>query len=334
MGFSLYPGERAPNLTQISDVYRQGNELGFSTTLNPVLPENITMSLNFKTRWGFTNNLIYASNATGFIGSPTSKTSSYTEGNSIFFAGDVENFSYAYDPGNPTSNRQNLTNSFKTDISSIPFPNWTLTFSGLEKFALFADFANSVTLDNSFISEYTESKLVDINSIDIPNAQTVTQAFSPLIGLNFNFKEVMGGNLTSTIRINSAVSYSLNPIGANIQTLNTNEWSINANFAKSGFNLPLFGLSLSNDIAFALTISKLTNEPVNYEYGTSGNGNKIAGNGSTVTTVNPSVQYSLSTKVTMQLFYRYISTNPTGNTATTVPRTSKEGGLNIRILIQ
>lgn len=334
MGFSLYPGERAPNLTQISDVYRQGNELGFSTTLNPVLPENITMSLNFKTRWGFTNNLIYASNATGFIGSPTSKTSSYTEGNSIFFAGDVENFSYAYDPGNPTSNRQNLTNSFKSDISSFPFPNWTLTFSGLEKFALFADFANSVTLDNSFISEYTESKLVDINSIDIPNAQTVTQAFSPLIGLNFNFKEVMGGNLTSTIRINSAVSYSLNPIGANIQTLNTNEWSINANFAKSGFNLPLFGLSLSNDIAFALTISKLTNEPVNYEYGTSGNGNKIAGNGSTVTTVNPSVQYSLSTKVTMQLFYRYISTNPTGNTATTVPRTSKEGGLNIRILIQ
>ncbi|MBK8553593.1 MAG: hypothetical protein IPL53_22050 [Ignavibacteria bacterium] len=36
--------------------------------------------------------------------------------------------------------------------------------------------------------------------------------FSPLIGLNFNFKEVMGGNLTSTIRINSAVSYSLNQL--------------------------------------------------------------------------------------------------------------------------
>ena len=152
--------------------------------------------------------------------------------------------------------------------------------------------------------------------------------------LNFNFKEVFGGNLTSTFRINSGVSYNLNPTGANIQTLSTNEWSLNANFSKSGFNLPLFGLSLSNDISFALTLSKLTNEPSNYEYGTTANGSQVAGNGSTVTTINPSIQYSLSSKVSMQLFYRYINTNPTGATVTTVPRTSKEGGLNIRIIIQ
>ena len=292
------------------------------------------MSLSFKTRWGFTNNLIYTSNSIGSIGNPTSKTSSIGSGNSMFFAGDIEQFSYSFDPNNPAQNRQNLTSSFKSDIASIPFPNWTLTFSGLEKFPLFAQFANSVTLDNSFVSEYTESKLIDINALDIPNSQSVTQAFSPLIGLNFNFKEVLGGNLTSTFRINTGVSYNLNPIGANIQTLSTNEWSLNANFSKSGFNLPLFGLSLSNDISFALTLSKLTNEPSNYEYGFSGTGNQISGNGSTVTTINPSIQYSLSSKVSMQLFYRYINTEPTGSTVTTVPRTSKEGGLNIRITIQ
>ncbi len=334
MGFSLYPGERAPDLTQIADAYRQTNDLAFTTTINPILPEAITMSLSFKTRWGFTNNLIYSSNSTGSIGNPTSKTSSIGSGNTMFFAGDIEQFSYSFDPNNPAQNRQNLTSSFKSDIASIPFPNWTLTFSGLEKFPLFAQFANSVTLDNSFVSEYTESKLIDINALDIPNSQSVTQAFSPLIGLNFNFKEVLGGNLTSTFRINTGVSYNLNPIGANIQTLSTNEWSLNANFSKSGFNLPLFGLSLSNDISFALTLSKLTNEPSNYEYGLSGTGNQISGNGSTVTTINPSIQYSLSSKVSMQLFYRYINTEPTGSTVTTVPRTSKEGGLNIRITIQ
>lgn len=334
MGFSLYPGERAPNLTQIADAFRQSNDLAFTTTINPIIPEAISMTLSFKTRWGFTNNLIYTSNSAGSIGNPTSKTSSIGSGNTMFFAGDIEQFSYSFDPNNPAQNRQNLTSSFKSDIASIPFPNWTLTFSGLEKFPLFSQFANSVTLDNSFVSEYTESKLIDINALDIPNSQSVTQAFSPLIGLNFNFKEVLGGNLTSTFRINTGVSYNLNPIGANIQTLSTNEWSLNANFSKSGFNLPLFGLSLSNDISFALTLSKLTNEPSNYEYGLSGTGNQISGNGSTVTTINPSIQYSLSSKVSMQLFYRYINTEPTGSTVTTVPRTSKEGGLNIRITIQ
>lgn len=334
MGFSLYPGNRAPNLTQITDAYRQSNDLAFTTTINPIIPEAISMTLSFKTRWGFTNNLIYSSNNVGYIGSPTSKTSAVGSGYTMFFAGSIDQFSYGYDPNNPSQSRQNLTSSFKSEIAAIPFPNWTLTFSGLEKFPLFAQFANSVTLDNSFVSEYTESKLIDINAIDIPNSQTVTQAFSPLIGLNFNFKEVFGGNLTSTFRINSGVSYNLNPTGANIQTLSTNEWSLNANFSKSGFDLPLFGLSLSNDISFALTLSKLTNEPSNYEYGTTATGSQVAGNGSTVTTINPSIQYSLSSKVSMQLFYRYINTNPTGATVTTVPRTSKEGGLNIRIIIQ
>ncbi|MEO8665291.1 MAG: cell surface protein SprA, partial [Ignavibacteria bacterium] len=333
MGFSLYPGQRAPNLTQIGDSYLQANELSFTSNIKPIFPESVSMSLNFKTSWGFTNSLIYTSNGVGDIGFPTSKTSAVTNGNTIFFAGDVKKFSFDYDVNNPTLNRVNLTNEFKNQISSFPFPNWSLTINGLEKFPLFAQFATSVTLDNSFVSEYRESKLIDINAIDIPNSQSVTQAFSPLLGLNFNFKEVLGGSLNSTFRINKGVTNNLNPIGASIQTLNTSEWSINANFAKTGFNLPLFGLSLQNDITFALTVSKLLNEPINYELGT-GRLVPVAGNGSSVMTINPSVQYSLSSKVSMQLFYKYINTQPTGSTVTTVPRTSKEGGLNIRITIQ
>ncbi len=335
MGFSLYPGTRAPNLNQIADAYTQGDELSFTTTINPIIPEAITMSLKFTSSWSFSNNLIYASDALGNIGNPTSKTSTITNGNTMLFAGSVENFSYEYDNNNPTANRSNLTSSFKQKIAAIPFPNWSMTISGLEKFPFFSQFANSVTLDNSFVSEYKESKLIDINSYDIPNAQSVTQAFAPLLGLNFNFKEVLGGNLVSTFRLNTGKIYLLNPIGASIQATTTNEWSINANFSKAGFNIPLFGLALQNDISFALTLSKITNEPVNYDYGTSGAGRPIPGNGSAVTSINPSIQYSLSSKVSMQLFYKYIKTAPTAQSSvTTVPRTSNEGGLNIRITIQ
>jgi cell surface protein SprA len=291
------------------------------------------MALNFKTNWGFSNDLFYTSNSLGEIGSPTSKTSSIVSGNTMFFAGDVDKFIFNYDVSNPSQSRRDLTNSFKDKIGAIPFPNWTLTISGLEKFPFFSQFANTVTLDNSFISEYRESRLIDINNYDIPNSQSVTQSFSPLVGLNFSFKEVLGGNLTSTFRLNTSTTNTLNPIGAAIQSINTNEWSVNANFSKTGFSIPLFGLSLQNDIAFALTLSKTTNEPVNYEFG-SGVRVPVFGNGSSITTVNPSVQYSLSSKVSMQLFYKYIKTQPTGQTVTTVPRTTNEGGLNIRITIQ
>jgi Motility related/secretion protein len=335
LGFSLYPGTRVPNQLQIADAFTQGNELSFATTINPIFPEALTMTLKFNTTWSFTNNLVYASDSIGNIGAPTSKTNISATGNSMFLAGNIEKFSYDYQIDNPVNNRNNLTSAFKSQMSSFPFPNWTLTVSGLEKFPFFSQFANSVTLDNSFVSEYKESKSVDINSYDIPNAQSVTQAFSPLIGLNFNFKEVLGGNLVSTFRLNTGKAYLLNPIGANVQSTTTNEWSINANFSKSGFSIPLFGLSLQNDISFALTLSKITNEPINYDYGTSGFGNPIPGNGSAVTTINPSIQYSLSQKVTMQLFYKYIKTEPTAKSSiSTVPRTSNEGGLNVRISIQ
>ncbi|MEO6694301.1 MAG: hypothetical protein ABIY50_06505, partial [Ignavibacteria bacterium] len=332
LGFSQYPGVRAPNLT-LADKYIEGNELSFQSTINPLFPEAISMSLNFKTSWGFSNDLFYTSNSLGEIGNPTSKTSSIVSGNTMFFAGNVDKFNFAYDIRNPAQSRRDLTNSFKSDIGSIPFPNWSLTVSGLEKFPFFSQFANSVTLDNSFISEYRESRLIDINRYDIPNSQSVTQAFSPLVGLNFSFKEVLGGNLTSAFRLNTSTTNTLNPIGASIQTINTNEWSVNANFSKAGFSIPFFGLSLQNDIAFALTISKTTNEPINYEFGT-GFRVPVFGNGSSITTINPTVQYSLSSKVSMQLFYKYIKTQPTGQTVTTVPRSTNEGGLNIRITIQ
>jgi hypothetical protein len=333
LGFSLDPGPRAPNLSQISDNYTSGNEVSLTSTINPLFPESVTMSLTFRKAWGFTNNLFYTSDALGIVGSPTSKTSSLFTGNSIFFGGDVSSFSFDYDPNNSAQNRRNITDAFRSQISSFPFPNWNLSISGLEKFPLFAQFANSVTLENAFISEYKESRSVDINSYDIPNAQSVTQAFSPLIGMNINFRDVLAGSLTAALRLSSGTVNNLNPIGASIQTVKTSEWSLNMNFTKTGFSIPLFGLSLQNDISFALTLSRTNNEPILYEYAT-GLAREVPGNGSRITQVNPSIQYSLSSKVTMQLFYKYIKTNPLGQTVTTIPRTTNEGGLNIRIAIQ
>jgi cell surface protein SprA len=203
----------------------------------------------------------------------------------------------------------------------------------LEKFPLFAQFAQSVTFDNSFQSEYSEGSSSDIRDSTTITSQRVIQSFNPLVGLNFNFKQLLGGNMSANFKYNKATSYIINPQSNLIQATNTSDWSINANFTKSGFDIPLFGLSLKNDISFALTIAKTLNDPIDYVY-PRGIRDKRPGAGSTQMTINPSVQYNLSSKVAMQLFYKYIKTEPTENTVAITPRTSNEGGLNIKITIQ
>jgi len=333
LGLSMYPGKRVANLNNITDIFNQTNNLTFTAAISPILPQNIRMNLTFKKQWGFNNTSSFNSNEQGILSDPTNKSNSNTKGYSMFFAGSVDDFNFE-STANPDENVKNMAEQFKSKIGSIPFPNWTLSVSGLEKFPLFQEIASTVTLENGFTSEYSEASSVNATNIEVISRQSVTQSFTPLIGLNISFKPMFGGSLTAAFRLNKSKTNSLVPSSSLIQVTNTNDWSLNANYAKAGFEIPFFGLSLKNDIAFALTISVNTNEPADYKFA-EGNikGEKVVGNGSKVTTVNPSIQYSLSSKVSMQLFYKYMKTVPLDNVST-IPRSSNEGGLNIRISIQ
>jgi cell surface protein SprA len=331
LGFSMFPGKRVPGL-QLTDNFAQINNLTLTATINPLIPQNIRMNLTFKSNWGAQNSASYISDPEGSLYNPTSKSSNSNKSYTIFFAGNVDKFNYTATE-DLQSNTQNISSAFKSQLSSIPFPNWSLSISGVEKIPFFSEFASSVTIENSYTSEYSEAYSLDFRGISIPQRQGVTQSFSPLLGLNITFKEAFGGNLTASLRINNSKSNILTPTSNLIQVTNTNDWSINANYSKAGFEIPFFGLSLKNDISFALTISKNVTDPTDYKYSITGL-EKAPGSGSAVTTINPSIQYSISSKVQMQLFFKYIRTEPTQQSATIIPRTSKEGGLNIRIQIQ
>jgi cell surface protein SprA len=329
LGLIRDPGARYPDLNNISDSYNLTNDLQFSTTISPIFPDAIRMGLSFKTSWGNNTTALANTNEFGIVSLPTSISDIRTKGTSTFFVGDVEKFTIE---GDSTSGRF-FAEEVKSKLAGFAFPNWTLTVSGLEKFPLFAQFAQSVTFDNSFQSEYTEGRSIDILDNTTVTNQRIVQSFSPLIGLNFNFKPLLGGNMTANFKFNKAVSYVVNPQSSLIQSTNTSDWSINANYTKAGFDIPLFGLELKNDISFALTIARTLNDPIDYVY-PRGVRDKRPGAGSSQLTINPSVQYNLSSKVTMQLFYKYIKTQPTENTVAITPRTSNEGGLNIKITIQ
>jgi cell surface protein SprA len=333
LGLSMYPGKRVPLLQNIQDNYSETDNLTLSSTISPLFPSNVKMNLQFKTNWGFQNSATFNSDENGLLQEATSKSSNTVKAYSIFFPGNIDKFSFDYS-SDLNANTQNIASAFKSQMSAIPFPNWSMTISGAEKLPFFSEFATSVTLENNYTSEYSEAFSLDFQGNNIPQRMQVTQSFSPLIGINVTFKETFGGNLTASLRINNSKTNVLTPSSSLIQVTNTSDWSLTANYAKSGFEIPFFGLSLKNDITFSLTISKNTTNPTDYKYTTGPQPDVAPGNGSLVTTVNPSIQYSLSSKVQMQLFFKYISTDPTQSSASIPPRTSKEGGLNIRILIQ
>ncbi|HEX2787758.1 MAG TPA: cell surface protein SprA [Ignavibacteria bacterium] len=332
LGFTQYPGKRVDSLSGVRDYYNVLNDLSLTTSISPIFPEHIRMSLTFKKKWGRDNDKTYSTNAFGEMASLSNQAHSNANSNSIFFGGDVKDFKFI-PSGTSSENLANVTEQFKSQLSSFPFPNWNITISGVEKFPLFGQFASAVTIENAFTSEFSERYTTDINNNPVPNLMAVTQGFTPLIGMNITFKEAFGGSLSAVFRYNTTVLNSLTPSSYQIQTTNTRDWSINANFTKAGFEIPMFGLSLQNDIAFSLTLSKTINDPISYTFQLAGR-NEAPGNGSSVMTLNPSIQYSLSQRVQMQLFYKYIRTEPTQQTANIAPRTSNEGGLNIRISIQ
>lgn len=332
LGFSQYPGLRAPGLNGVKDNYAVLNDLSLTTSIAPIFPDNIKMNLTFKKKWGRGNAKTYNTDSLGYFSALTDQTNTRANSTSIFFGGDVENFKFS--PQGNSTDIDGITTAFQQQLSSFPFPNWNVSISGLEKFPLFAQFATSVIIENSFTSEFVESYTSDIRNVSTPTQISVSKGFTPLFGMNITFKEAFGGSLSAVFRYNTTVLNSLTPTSNQIQTTDTKDWSLNANFTKAGFELPMFGLSLKNDIAFALTVSKTTNNPRSFTYLVGGLINPAPGSGSSVMTLNPSIQYSLSQKVQMQLFYKYIRTEPTEGTAAISPRTSNEGGLNIRISIQ
>jgi hypothetical protein len=332
LGFDRYPGKRVPSLN-ITDVYNLSNNFTLNTTISPLLPQSIRMNLSFKKLWGFNNSGNYLTDSLGGLGNAINLSSNKTTGYSMFFAGSMDNFNYE-PSSDPADNVSKITAAFKSSIAAMPFPNWNLTISGLEKLPLFKEFATTVSLENTFSSEYSESSFTDASNQEVIQRQSVTQSFNPLIGLNVTFKTLMGGNLTASLRINSSVSNILTPSSNLIQENRTSDWSLTANYAKSGFDIPLFGLSLKNDITFSLTVSKNVNQPVDWRFTPESGKERLDGAGSTVTSFNPSVSYSLSSKVQLMVFYKYSSSVPTAGNATTQPRTTNEGGLNVRVTIQ
>jgi hypothetical protein len=353
------PGLRASDSLGVSliDNYSQNNNLSLQTS-RP-LWEGATLDLNWKVGWSYNENKTSNADSSGLPYNANSTVSGSISRSYIslpsflmfkFFNTNLENVNNKYvalkqDVNNSSSDAAKLSQAFEQGLEAFPWltkilgsiaprANWSIRWGGLENFSLFKSFATAVSLDHSYSSTYTESwKLSQVGDKDITN-QSVMYGFAPLIGLNITFKDLAKGKLSATFRYNATTTYNLTPSSSNVGEDSRSDIAVSGTFSRQGFEIPFFGLSLMNNIDISVTYSYSHNSTLRYDFNDFQKDGQSMG-GTSTTTIEPRIRYTLSERVTASLYYRYSKLSPDeGGGAVISGSTTNEGGLDINIAIK
>ena len=336
----------------LSDVYSQKNNFDFKTS-RP-LWEGAKIDLTWKSGWSENRTTtlsrdpvtgeIFVSNVNS---GGTLNRSFLTLPPVLFlsvFKSGIKHVAELYKPQDPNAN---LSTAFVQGFESIPVfanfgflksvskyiprPNWRLTWDGLEKLPLLKSIATRISLDHSYSSSYSESWKSNREGKKEVQSQKIEYSFAPLAGLNLTFGQLWGGNLSGNLKYSTRTSYDLGVTTSNITENYSKDIGFTVQFSKSGFELPLFGVALKNDIEFSLAYSNSKSSAIRYEM----QNFKEAGtpqDGTTRVTIEPRIKYTISAKVTLSIFYKRSTVEPEG-ASRIPPTTTNEAGLDVSISI-
>ncbi|MBF8294664.1 MAG: hypothetical protein HW389_1209 [Bacteroidetes bacterium] len=355
-GYTL-PGIRARN-GNLVDVYSQANNVTMRT--NRPLWEGASIELNWNVNWNYNVNKSLQSDSLGFTTENSKVVSgdvsrSYLSFPSLLFFKflntSIEQVQKQYEVarGNPSDTRSNdakISDAFEKGLEALPFaqkflgnlvprPNWTIRWDGLEKLPLFSLFATRISFDHSYTSGYKMRWRIDPTGNQITESQNVTYGFAPLIGLNLTFKQILKGNFGANFRYGTSTSYDLTPAAQNIVQSNLTDMTITATFTRQGFEIPFFGLSLSNDIDMSFSYSYSKNARRVYDLNAEifrKDGTPLEGSSRTI--LEPRIRYILSSRVTASIYYKYTKLKPDEGGSRIPGSTTNEGGLDVRVSIQ
>ncbi|MFQ5605112.1 MAG: cell surface protein SprA [bacterium] len=210
----------------------------------------------------------------------------------------------------------------------MPFPEWTVRISGLEKFPLFNKFFRTVTFSHAFSGQR------DITWNGSPENDTqknFTTNFRPLGKLDLNLKN----GITANIQMNRSLSLSRSLAGGiGARRTTRSDISVTANYSKrSGFRLPIWPfnkaeLKNSIDFSFSFTASSVITE----QSKTQPDGTDLFEEADKTErwSVSPRLTYSFSTQVRGGAFIEIGQTNSKRSGKTSV----KEFGIDVNIAIR
>lgn len=350
------PGPRAP-LGNLIDIYSQTNKVTMRTS-RP-LWEGAQLDLTWNVGWSYNVNRTIVTDS---MGVPTER--SRVVGGDIeqsylafpdafvfkFFKTNIEEVNRRYQQlkinrRDARPDDAKLSQAFEEGMEGFPltrkifgalFPhlNWTFRWDGLESFDLFKSFAQRVGVDHSYSSSYRRRTKISPSGQQLTESQQVSYTFAPLVGVNITFKELFKGNFGASFRYNITTSFDLVPANQNVTESSANDMSITANYSRRGFEIPFFGLSLSNDLDMRVTYSFSKNARKLYTLKENFKPGGTPQEGSSRTIVEPRIQYILSSRVTASLYYKYTRVKPDEGGSKIPGSTINEGGLDIRVAIQ
>lgn len=366
--FNTFSGLRPPNAV-LQDNFRQQSTLEIKTSRR--LWEGATLDLTWKTDLGYNKNQTLLTDSNGVarytnLVAVNNLNRSFLTFPSIFglnlFGNTIEDVVKNYNQKKAQIDampidsikknqllQEALSNSFYNQLSAfrfiggdagkfLPSVNWAFRWEGLEKWSILKNMLKRLSLEHIYQSTYQES----IQTTDLGRfiqTQTVQYGFQPLIGLTASFDEKkLKGAMTATLRWSTQKSFMINTTARSvIAAQSTNDITTQVTYTMRGFDFPIFGIKLKNDVELSFLGTYKSNKNSTYDImnknsyqgGNSNNGWTL--NGNTQIIIEPRARYTLSNIVSASLFVRYEGTFTEG--AAQPGYHTTQFGLDIRIAI-
>lgn len=230
----------------------------------------------------------------------------------------------------------------------IPMPNWKVTYNGLSKYPFFAKYLNNLNITHNYtgsmsMNGFNSSLLyrdlyglgfpsfIDSNShnyvpfFQVPNV-TISQAFNPLIGVDL----IMKNNLSANFQLRRSKTMSLSLIDYQVSENSSTEYVIGFGFRKKGLKLPfeVMGVQkLKNELIFKMDIGLRDDKNSNTFLA---NNISVTSRGQKVLRVSPSIDYAVSSKLTLHFYFDRQQTVP--YVSSSYPTTNTKGGVTLRFI--
>ncbi len=234
-------------------------------------------------------------------------------------------------------------------------PNWSVTYDGLGKLPWMRDHFRSVTLTHAYTCKYaigsygsystwigadgnnkqigfvrdvTTDAPMPSSAYDISNV-TLTEAFSPLIGLNMTMKN----SLSLKAEYRKQRNLALNVTSVQLTEGHTSEFVVGAGYTIKNLNFIAKKKDggqkkVSNDLKLQVDVSykdvKMLLRKVEEGITQASSGNKVFA-------IKISADYVLSQKINLQLFYDHQGTTPL--ISSSYPVKADNVGLNIKLML-
>ncbi len=204
-------------------------------------------------------------------------------------------------------------------------PNWQVRFDGLGKIEFVQQFVNSLVLNHAYRSTYSVGSFINnpffvydtINGVPVAkdlqgnfmveqniNTVSISENFSPLIGMNMDWKN----SLTTRVEYKRSRSVGMNMANTQVNEVNSSEIIVGAGYRFNEVALVINQREFSSDLNVRADFSMRNNRTVIRKLEDL-SGSEITA-GQRIFSLKASLDYMLSDKFTIRVFYDQRLTTP------------------------